>query len=246
MKKTLEDICVMRKEIRILVRTSLHDYHHYFAAHALADCHDVMLFDCAITKRFCRCQEHHRVAFEVFKLKGNMKSSHFSARFCEAWRVTTNYEKQHLSFCINTLRSPMLFTLYMYWCTTRLFESNSNYVFHLIRLFSKASCKLTWASPCRVVTPGWVCETNQNDAFLNVFNVLIESLSLVTANMYFFSVHESIIVRQVGRVIDVWWTTTTVDCEQTIIIKGKLRFYIIYFVLFSVLPIFLQFIISGL
>ena len=39
-------------------------------------------------KRVCRCQEHHRVAFEVFKLKSMQSEKQpFCARFCKACRA---------------------------------------------------------------------------------------------------------------------------------------------------------------
>ena len=63
----------MHKEIRIPVRklcmTTMHccvGWLPWRYAHRLCN-----------EKRVCRCQEHHRVAFEVFKLKSKVKNSHF-------------------------------------------------------------------------------------------------------------------------------------------------------------------------
>ena len=73
----------MHKKIRIPVRIS---FAWLPCIAALADCHDVMLINCAMKTHVCRCQEHHRVAFEVFKLKSKVKKR-FCARFCKASRV---------------------------------------------------------------------------------------------------------------------------------------------------------------
>ena len=52
----------MHKEISIPVRIN---FAWLPCIAALADCHVVTLIDCTMKKGVCRCQEHHRVAFEV-------------------------------------------------------------------------------------------------------------------------------------------------------------------------------------
>ena len=45
-------------------------------------------------KRACRCQEHHWVAFEVFKLESTQSEKQpFLCTFCEAWRVKQTVQR---------------------------------------------------------------------------------------------------------------------------------------------------------
>ena len=73
---------VMHKEIRIPVRRLCMTTMHRCVGW-LPWCHPCRLCN---EKRVCRCQEHHRIAFEVFKLKSIGLESHDVTKLSNAWQ----------------------------------------------------------------------------------------------------------------------------------------------------------------